>query len=1002
MSDEKRDSGEKKSKAEGIAPAKSEERLPRKSESGRQDDFPVIGLGASAGGLEALKTFFSHVPKKSGMAYIVLMHLAPHQPSMLPDLLQKTTEVPVSITRDGERLLPDNIYVVPPQKEISIYNRAIQLMDPVDKNVSLPIDFFFRTLAADMGARAAAVILSGTGSDGTVGLKEIKSYEGLVVAQSPETAKYDGMPRSAMGTGLADMVLAPEEMPQRLVDYFDHKSRIQVKEAEVSEDQEWLHKIFALLRVQAGQDFSFYKQNTIHRRINRRMVLNQIESRETYLRFLRESAGEVQALFRELLIGVTNFFREPESFEALKEEILPEALAELKDDAAFRVWVPGCSSGEEVYSLAMVILECLDSFPRKRISLQMFGTDIDSQAIGKAREGLYPATIQADVSQERLSRFFSAEGNFYRIRKEVRDRVVFSVQDVLKDPPFSRLSLLSCRNLLIYLNTEAQRKLLPLFHYTLRPEGVLMLGSSETIGKFTNLFEALNSTWKIFKRREVPQALMQRIEFPTGRPEPAAGEEAAAEPPPARVNLERLTRNLVLSRFAPPAALIDSKGTILNIQGRTGKYLEPASGPPTQNILDMAREGLRMELSLALRQAASSKEEVVRRQVRVQINGGTQAINLYVSPIQKPKELAGRLLVVFEDTELPSEDREPVKEKAETSSEESYEQRIAELEQELQETRENHQTTVEELESSNEELKSTNEELQSSNEELQSTNEELESSKEELQSLNEELQTVNSELQARVDELSAAQDDIDNLLNSTEIATVFVDNALQVKRFSREASRIINLIDSDIGRPLEHQSHKLEGVDLSADISRVLDKLSPVEREVRTTEGTWYIMRLMPYRTRDNRIQGAVVTFRNVDEQKKAQERLEELNDQLEQAWFLTRSVFDMNQAPLMVLNEEQAVVIANTALCRLLGGSMQEIEGKGIFSLGALDWSATDLSSKLNKALQEGRDFETASFEVDAPEGKRALFIQGQVVRQGNGKRPYRILLQLKEPQWR
>ncbi len=995
MNKDKQGSPENKPKHQSSPPASSEGAGTCQGREESQRSFPVIGLGASAGGLEALKTFFSKVPEKSGMAYIVLMHLAPHQPSMLPELLQKTVSVPVGVARDGERLIPDHVFVVPPKKEISLYNGTIQLLDPVDKSVSLPIDFFYRTLAADRGSRAVAVILSGTGSDGTVGLREIKNHEGLVLVQSAESAKYDGMPKSALGTGLVDMVLSPEEMPQRLGDYFNQRTTVEAQDAEVKKDQEWLHKIYSLLRIQTGQDFSFYKQNTIHRRINRRMILNQIDSRETYLRYLRESPKEVNALFRELLIGVTNFFREPESFQLLGQDVLPNALANLKDDGTFRVWVPGCSSGEEVYSLAMVIMECLDELPRKRISLQVFGTDVDKRAIEKAREGLYPSSIKADVSQERLNRFFSLEGDFYRVRKEIRDCVVFSLQDVLKDPPFSRLNLLSCRNLLIYLNAEAQKRLLPLFHYTLVPGGILMLGSSETVGSFTNLFEALNSTWKIYKRREVPQSLLHRVEFPTGRPEAVSrSSHDSAAPAVEKANLERLTRSLILQRFAPSAVLIDSKGTILHIQGRTGKYLEPASGPPTQNILDMAREGLRIELSSAIRKAVSSQEEVVRNEVLVRVNGGTQAIKLHVSPLQSPRELAGHLLVVFEVADMPSRDQEPIQEKPELSSDERYERRIAELERELQETRENHQTTIEELESSNEELKSANEELQSSNEELQSTNEELESSKEELQSLNEELQTVNSELQARVEELSEAQDDISNLLNSTEIATVFVDNELKVKRFSREATRIINLIETDIGRPLEHQSTRLQGVDVIQVVQQVLDKLTPVEKEVRTTEGSWYIMRIMPYRTMDNRIQGAVLTFRNIEAQKKAQSRLRELNDQLEQAWFLTRSIFDMNHSPLAVLDEEQRVVIANKALCRLMDISMQDIEGLDVFSLKGVDLRETDLASKLEQALGDVRDFETTRFELDTPEGRRSMFIQGQIVRQGEGHRPYRILL--------
>ncbi|MFO7803106.1 MAG: CheR family methyltransferase [Desulfovermiculus sp.] len=962
--------------------------------------FPVVGLGASAGGLEALKAFFSQVPADSGMAFIVMMHLAPDQPSMLPELLQKVADVPVNMASDGQPLLPNHVYIVPPRSEISIYNNVIQLLAPVDKAFSLPIDFFFRTLAADRQSRAAAVILSGTGSDGSVGLKEVKDHEGLVLAQSEESAKHDGMPRSARATGLVDMILGPEQMAEKLISYFKQPSQASSKDAEDGPQGDWLQKIFALLRVQAGQDFSFYKANTIQRRISRRMLLNQIEEYETYLAFLRQDPGELNTLFQELLIGVTNFFRDPESFEVLKNEVLPKALAELQDDACFRVWVPGCSSGEEVYSLAITILECLDDFAGKRISVQLFGTDIDQRAIAKAREGRYPESIQADVSQERLDRFFYSEGNAYRVRKDLRDTVIFSVQNVLKDPPFSRLNLLSCRNLLIYLNTEAQKRLLPLFHYTLSPGGILMLGSSETIGGFNNLFQSLNHTWKIYKRRDVPQHLLDRIEFPTGRQEAVpetAGRIKANDA--AKADLEQVSRDVLLERFAPAAAVVDPQGTIQYIQGKTGKYLELSSGMPTQNILDMAREGLRVELSLAMRRAVSAKEEIVREQVKVLGGGGEQEVNLHVIPLEKYKGLAGILLVVFQEVASQAQDFGGKQAIQERGSGEQFTDKVAELEQELRETRESHQSIVEELESSNEELKSTNEELQSSNEELQSTNEEMESSKEELQSLNEELQTVNSELQSKVEELSEAQDDIKNLLSSTEIAIVFVDNDLRIKRFSQQAAEIISLIDSDVGRPLTHQSTQIQDVDLIQEVRQVLDHLIPVEKEVRTEEDRWYILRIMPYRTRENTIQGVVITFRDIAEQKQAQKDLKQTNAQLEQAWYLTRRLFDMNSKPLLVLDEEKRAVIANTALESLLHLSVSEIEGRDVFTLlpGVQE---TDLDAKLEVALQGGQDFESSAFDLKIRQGEKDYFVQGSVVRPEQEQRPYRILLTLHRPE--
>ena len=961
--------------------------------SAESRDVPIIGLGASAGGLDALKAFFSKVPRQSGLAYIVLMHLSPDQPSMLPELLQKVSVIPAAMAEDGETLKADHIYVVPPRKEVSIYESTIQLMEVKDTVASMPIDYFFRTLAADKKSRTAAVILSGTGSDGSVGLKDIKSNDGLVLVQSSETAKYDGMPWSAQKTGLADMVLDPGDMPEKLCSYFDRQGQVDKEAARKADNREPLHKIFAMLRVQVGHDFSNYKTKTIQRRINRRMILNQIGTYEEYLRFLRENSNEIESLFRELLIGVTNFFRDPESFAVLKKDILPDKIASLQDDSTFRVWIPGCSSGEEAYSLAIVLCEVLDKLS-KRITLQLFGTDIDRQAIDKAREGYYPSSIKADVSQERLERFFYKEGEGYRIRKHIRESMIFSVQDVLKDPPFSRLNLLCCRNLLIYLKPEAQKKLLPLFHYTLLPQGLLVLGSSETVGGFTNLFHCLNSSWKIYQRREIPDSMRERIEFPTGKPGERPQEaEPGPSPSAPKANLEKLTRDVLLQRFSPSGVLVDTNGVVQHVLGRTGKYLEPASGPPSQNILDMAREGLRVELSMALRKAASTQEEVIRRQVRVKSNGATQPIDLHVLPLTSPKELAGRLLVVFEDVETEPKASEYSRGDHEQDDVQQYEARIEELEDELQITRENHQTTVEELESSNEELKSTNEELQSSNEELQSTNEEMESSKEELQSLNEELETVNSELQSKVEELSEAHDDITNLLNATEIATIFVDNDLRIKRFSKEAAKIINLIDSDIGRPLKDQSTRLRKVNIIKLTHQVLENLTPVEKEVQSQDEIWYRMRIRPYRTSDNSIRGAVLTFMDVDEQKKSMEQLKTINEQQEQAWFLVRSIFDMSDTPKAVLNDQKRIVIANSELCRLAGLEQKTMEGRSVFELETMSVKSTDLQSKLDAALQEERNFDTSSFQVDTPDGKKTLSIQGRIIPKSR-ERPYRILL--------
>jgi two-component system, chemotaxis family, CheB/CheR fusion protein len=954
--------------------------------------FPVVGLGASAGGLEALRSFFNEVAVNSGMAFIVVVHMAPKQPSLMPELLQKVTPVPVSVAKDGQAIEPDHIYVIAPDKEISVFKGKLQLLDVLDKRATLPIDQFLRSLAHDRGANAAAVILSGTGTDGTLGAKEIKAKGGLVMVQSEDSAGYDGMPRSATNSGVVDIIVAPEEMPQRLTQYFSHPALALTKQPAAASDQrDWLNKIFAILRTQIGHDFSLYKKNTLLRRVNRRMELNQIAQDEQYVRYLRENPAEVQALFRELLIGVTNFFRDAASFHALKANILPELLAPLKEDATFRAWIPGCSTGEEVYSLAIVIHELLDTNPN-HINLQLFGTDIDDHAIDKARQGLFPASIAADVSDDRLKRFFIKEGDSFRICKEIRDCAIFSVQDLIKDPPFSRLHLLCCRNLLIYLDNDAQKKLLPLFHYTLTPNGILVLGSSESIGGFSNLFTVLDKKWKIFKRREVPLALRQQVDFPSGPPTPgmAAGGALAAVPADPKVNIAQMTERAILDQFTPTALLVDANGNILHVQGRTGKYLETPSGPPTQNILKMTREGLRIALSSAIRAARSSNQAVRRRNIAVKINGGVQLIDLHVSPQHAPEALSGCLLVVFEDVEAAIAQGSQPREDDHLSQEAT---RIAELERELQSTRESHQSSVEELESSNEELKSINEEMQSANEEFQSTNEELESSREELQSLNEELQTVNAELQSKVEELSAIHDDMRNLLNSTRIATIFVDNHMRIRRFTTGATAIINLIQTDIGRPLQHVVTNLSYTAMMDDLGDVLKTLTSREVEVQTTDGAWYKMRILPYRTMDNRIDGAVLTFSSITEQKQAQHILSTANLEMEQAWLLIRKIFDMESDPLVVLDQEGKMITANSAFADMMKTRPEKIKGMEIFKLTNRFPGRTDLIANLKEALEKGENFEIRPGKPSSSKEKGAYRVMGQIIRIDNDW-PYRILL--------
>ena len=966
-------------------------------------NFPIVGIGASAGGLEALKVFFSNVTAKSGMAYIVVVHMSPKQPSMLKELLQKITPATVLTPEDGQKIEPNHVYISPPDKEISLFKGEIQLMDTVKRPIPLPIDSFLKSLALDQGKNAAAIILSGMGSDGTLGIREFKANDGLIFAQSDDSAEYTAMPRSAIKTGLVDLVLSPDDMPKKLIQYFGNPATKSAFESTTTttttttlEKQKWLNKIFAILRSQIGHDFSGYKLNTILRRIGRRMGLNHIQKHDTYVRFLRENPNEVDALFRDLLIGVTSFFRDPDSFEMISTNVLPKLFENLKNEDTFRAWIPGCSTGEEVYSLAIVLHEYLER-NSERVDLQIFGTDIDNRAIEKAREGVFSDSIVSEVSEDRLKNYFTKEGDSYRIKKNIRDCVVFSVQNVIKDPPFSRLHMLCCRNLLIYLETETQKKILPLFHYTLIPRGVLMLGSSESIGGFSSLFKILDKKWKIFERQEVPQSLRQLVDFPSGSSTSDYDLEISQPVGDAKKqDINRLTQQVLIEKFGPTAILISAKGDILNVQGRTGKYLETPSGPPTNNILDMAREGLKIELSSALRTAISSNTVVTRKRLSVKTNGDSQLLDLQVCPLKKPSGLAGRFLVVFQDIEAIPSDPESEQEIESLSNQESA--RVAELEKELQINRESHQTTIEELESSNEELKSTNEELQSSNEEMQSTNEELESSKEELQSLNEELQTVNAELQSKVEELSAAHDDLHNLLNSTEIATIFVDNNLNVRRFTTEATQIINLIQSDIGRPLKHVVSNLKYDGMISDLSDVIQKLSPKTAEVQTNAGLWYNMRIMPYRTTDNRIDGAVLTFSSIDDQKIAQNTLESAIIESEQSKELVSELFDLIPDPMVVLDKDGRIVLSNEGFSEWTKTDQKDIYGSDFLSLKVDSLKTGQLKSKLETALKKNINFTTEPFGQNLSKGASGHILEAKIIKKDK-KNPYRILLRfLKE----
>lgn len=830
---------------------------------------PIVGIGASAGGLEALEHFLAHVPPGSGLAFVVIQHLDPTHKGIMPELLQRVTHMAVSQAGNRMRVKPDCVYVIPPNKDLSILHGVLHLLDPVaPRGLRLPIDFFFRALAQDRNERAIGVILSGMGSDGTLGLCAIKENAGLTLVQTPADAKFDGMPRSAIDAGLADIVAPAQELPEKILGYLKRiPAAIPPGPVLEAGAQSALEKIVILLRERTGNDFSLYKKNTVYRRIERRMGLHQIGNIATYVRYLRENPQELDLLFNELLIGVTSFFRDPEVWEYMRDKAIPELLARYPAGKVLRAWVPACSTGEEAYSLSIVFREALDKLkPQARYSLQIFATDLDQDSIDRARQAVYPSNIAADVSAQRLNRFFVGDEKGYRINKSIRETVIFAPQNIIMDPPFTKLDILSCRNLLIYLVQELQKKLIPLFHYSMSHHGILLLGNSETVGGFTNLFLPLENKLRVYRRNDSPLSLAE-VDFSTRHfsitPDVVEEEQAVSSP----VNLQALADQVLLQNFSPAAVLVDVEGNILYISGRTGKYLELAAGKANWNIYAMAREGLRHELAGALKKVLRQPGAVKLEGLQVGVNGGTQTVNLTVQVIDKPEALRGRVMVVFTEVAATPADKK-IQGKATLDTHKK-------LGDELQQAREDLQTTREEMQTSQEELKSTNEELQS-------INEELTTSKEEMQSLNEELQTVNAELQSKVDDLSNVNNDMRNLLNSTEIATVFLDNQLHVRRFTTHATHLFKLISGDVGRPLSDIVTDLDYRELQRDAQEVLRTLVFVEKQIATRDGRWFKVRVMPYRTQDNVIDGVVITFADISEYKKLEAELRQAQGKAE------------------------------------------------------------------------------------------------------------------------
>jgi len=947
----------------------------------------VVGMGASAGGLEAFQRFFSDLPPDTGLAFVLVSHLEPTHKGMMPEILGRHTKMPVVQVEDGMRVRPNCVYVIPPNADLSILHGKLQVLEPATPRAErLPIDLFFRHLAVDQKEKAIGIILSGMGSDGTLGSKAIKENSGMVMVQDPASAKYDSMPRSAISSGVADYIAAAHQLPAKLIQYVTHAPAAPEKHVPAGEEPTAaLEKVFVLLRAHTGNDFSCYKINMINRRIERRMSVHQFDSLPRYVRFLQENPQEADLLSKELLIGVTSFFRDPGLFDFLKEKAIPQLFHDRPKNTPVRVWTPGCSTGEETYSLAILLKECWEDLQLEGgPAIQIFGTDLHKDAIDKARRTTFSTRIAADVSPERLARFFVHEDEGYRIKKEIRDLVVFAPQNLLVDPPFTRIDILCCRNLLIYLNAETQKRLLPLMHYALNPGGLLILGTAEGIGGFDHLFSALDKMSRVFQRRELleqPRLEMLASVLPHRRVRVAEPEK----PGVPDMDMTYAAQRALLDYYGPPAVVVNAEGDILYVNGRTGKYLEPASGKVNNNVFAMAREGLREEIGAALHNAATRKSTITTKGVRIKSNGGFTIIDLTVRPLADPAARRGMLLVVFEETTAGQ---------AETAAENGPKPSgqaapATELEDELCHARERLQAATEEMEVTQEELRSANEELQSNNEELQSANEELNSSQEELQSLNEEMQTVNAELQMKIEELSQSNSDMKNLLNGSEVATIFLNTDLGIKRFTPQATSIINLTASDVGRPLDHFTTKLNYDRLVQDSTEVLDTLVPKESQVHTHDGRWYNLRVLPYRTMDNVIAGVVLTFADITPIKQLEQSLRQQQEclrqhqvELQAARDYSQNIIDTIREPLVVLDGQLRIVSASAAFYEIFQVTSAVTEGQPLFEIGRGQWDIPALRQLLEEVLPSNTQFKDFRVEHDFPNiGHKVLLLNARQI---------------------
>ncbi|MFC5862814.1 chemotaxis protein CheB [Acidicapsa dinghuensis] len=1019
-------------KSRPSKPASSPKKnLARKDPPARKGTFPIVAIGASAGGLEAFKEFFRALPSDTGMGFVLIQHLDPSHESMLTEIIAKATTIPVEEVRSGTPIRPNHVYVIPPNTLMALAGGIFQL-SPRGKTPGqhLPVNFFMHSLARERKSGAIGIVLSGTGTDGTAGMEEIKAEGGITFAQSPATAKYDGMPRSAIDSGCADFILAPKEMAKELrriqhhpyvhLETQDAESEIEQPgggesdKGEPASDKSGPEEhsddsissshardfgvLLTQLRKASGVDFSQYKPNTIHRRSLRRMLLLKIDSLREYGSYLKEHPEESQKLYEDVLIPVTSFFRDFEAFESLKTQVYPAIVKDKANKGTIRMWAPGCSTGEETYSLAMTLLEFLGD-RASSFQVQIFGTDLNEKSIQKARTGVYRESIAEEISQDRLARFFVKVEDGYRVNKAVRDMCVFARQNVANDPPFSQMNVVACRNLLIYIQPVLQKKIIPVLHYALKPSGFLVLGSSESVSTFPELFSTVDKKHKIYAKKATASRLhydFVQSYYPAQSALSIRGQALKSQfNDKDELDVQAEADRLVLREHAPAGVVINRDMEVVQFRGQTTPYLAPPPGKPSMNVLKLARNGLAIELR-ALITAAAKKDAAVRKDsVAFDENGHKRTLNLSVTPlgekgaVEKGARNRDFFLILFDDvTPLWTPPKEVTAERR-SKGRGAGDQETRRLKQELAGTRDALRSAIESEDSLREEFQSANEEILSANEELQSTNEELETSKEELQSANEELGTLNAELRVKNTELHDLSNDISNLLNSTRIPVVMLDRRLHIRRITPSASGLFAVRPADVGRPFTDIKLNIDmaSYDLEMEIGKVLDNLQPVEREVRDLDGRWHALSILPYRTQDNKIDGAVLALQDIDAIKSARDQLARSND-------FFRGISDTVREPLLVLDADLRVISANESFLNTFKVSSEQTSNRLLYDLGNGQWQIPALRKLLERVLPEKQivtDFEVEhDFETI---GTRTMLLNARTLVQPNQSQPMILL---------